>query len=785
MSIYVKPVAAFKKIESAKLLKRNIYIYGSTGYGKTEFIRQYFKNNKYVYISCRNNGHELSAIMKNTKKSIPVIIDDVNSIDNDIICDDIRKLCTKNQSWVIVIGRSKMPSWFYNTFITQNMALITEEDLALSEEEIDKYMRAEGIVLSSKQLQFLRQCNEGNAFAVKYMAQRIIAGDSIGKNLFEENSIMFQNYLENNIISELNSEILDFLLKISMVDSFTKELAVTVSGDPSAQNLIERTMDTGNYIEFRNGVYTIRFHMLMALRNKAAKVFSKSELNNFSLLIGRYYEMHGEDDKALNLYAKCNELDHIRELLIKNSRKNPESGYYIEMRKYYLMLSDSDIRSNVYLMAAVSMLYSMLLNSDKSEYWYNELKKYKQNVTGSRQREAICLIAYLDIALPSRGSVNILQLIKACYVLFSSKSIPIPEFSVTSNQPSLMNGGKDFCEWSKNDRKLAASAGEIVSMFLGKYGKGLVNAALAESFFEKGGNSYEIMSLVAKAKMEADAGGKTELSFAATGTLFRQYIFLGEPDNARDLLDSFEIKAKKENLIKLYMPIEAMRCRLALIEGENESAALWLKNAPDENEEFIALYRYIYLTKVRCYIAFEQYNKAYMLIELLKYYAELCDRKYILMELEILSSIIMFKTEKNWKNNFVNVLEKVCEYKFIPILTEYGATMRDMLNQCEKIYEENQKIDAEWFERILRRSGKIARYYPLYLKSDTKSIRDLKPMDIQILTCIADGLSIQKTAQKLNINFETLRSRIKEIYRKMGVKNKTEAAMAAKELNLI
>ncbi|MGN0605430.1 MAG: helix-turn-helix transcriptional regulator [Oscillospiraceae bacterium] len=58
-------------------------------------------------------------------------------------------------------------------------------------------------------------------------------------------------------------------------------------------------------------------------------------------------------------------------------------------------------------------------------------------------------------------------------------------------------------------------------------------------------------------------------------------------------------------------------------------------------------------------------------------------------------------------------------------------------------------------------------------------------MDIRILTCIADGLSIQKTAQKLNINFETLRSRIKEIYRKMGVKNKTEAVMAAKELNLI
>ncbi|MGN0578778.1 MAG: hypothetical protein ACI4J4_09165 [Ruminiclostridium sp.] len=48
-----------------------------------------------------------------------------------------------------------------------------------------------------------------------------------------------------------------------------------------------------------------------------------------------------------------------------------------------------------------------------------------------------------------------------------------------------MNGGKDFCEWSKHDREIAATAGNIVCTFLGKYGKGLVNAALAESFYEK------------------------------------------------------------------------------------------------------------------------------------------------------------------------------------------------------------------------------------------------------------------------------------------------------------
>ena len=60
MNEYIKPVEAFKKLEAAKLLKQNVYIYGATGYGKTELIKQYFKKDKYIYIPCRQNSCVLS-----------------------------------------------------------------------------------------------------------------------------------------------------------------------------------------------------------------------------------------------------------------------------------------------------------------------------------------------------------------------------------------------------------------------------------------------------------------------------------------------------------------------------------------------------------------------------------------------------------------------------------------------------------------------------------------------------------------------------------------------------
>lgn len=785
MNAYIRPAAAFKKLEAAKMNRQNVYISGSTGFGKTELVKQFLHNEKYIYIPCYQNSCDLSLIPVKNKRVATVVIDNVNAIESDILRREINSLCERSTLWVIIIGRSRMPSWLYDAFITNHMVLIPEEDLALTAENIDQYMRSEGLILTPEELSFLCESSEGNLLGVKYTAQLLAAGKKISKELYEENSYLFQAYLENKIISELSSEVVDFLLKISIVNEFTASLASMLTGNSSVYNLIERTLDFGNFLDFNNGVYTLRNHMKETLRRKAAKELSENDLHHFALLAGGYYESQGEDDKALQLYAQYNETNRIRDLLIKNSRRNPGSGYFIEMQKYYLMLSDDDIRSHIHLMSAMSMLYSMMMDFDKSEYWYNELKQYKNTVKGSKQREAICQIAYLDVGLPGRGSINILQLIQDCYVLLSKESISVPEFSVTSNLPSVMNGGKDFCEWSKHDREIAATAGNIISAFLGKFGKGLVNAALAESFYEKGGDPFEIISLVSKAKLEAESGGKIELQFAATATLIRQYLCNGDFDGAKELLSSFETIAHREGLHKLFANIDAMKCRLALYANDMNTVGEWMKKAPDENSGFITLNRYLYLTKIRCYIAQKQHSKAIALIESMKYYAERCDRKYIDMELGILKSVILYRENSEWKSEFIAALEKICEYRFIPIIAKEGAAVYDLLKQCAENCKGNKKINADWLERVINETGKIARFYPTYLKETPNEFIKFQPMDVRTLSCLADGMSIQETAEALNIKYETLRSRVKELYRKLNAKNKTEAVLTARSLKLI
>lgn len=783
MGEYIKPAQAFKKLETARLLQQSVYIYGATGYGKTELIRQYFKNIKHIYVPCLQNSCDLSVIPEDC--TVPVVIDNVNAIEDEELRKEITALFGRKKLRLILAGRSRMPSWLTECFIRHNMLLITEEELALSAEEIDRYMRSDGIILANDELLYLRKCCEGNPIGVIYTAQQLHAGARIGKELYEQSLMAIGSYFEKTVIAAMNTELVDFLLKVSIVEDFTEELAVMITGNTAACGLIERAMDAGNFIDVKNKLYTIRFQFRDSLRKKAAKVFPLSELKNCALLAGGYYEAHNQDNKALEIYEKFGENSRIRQLLLKNSRKCPEAGYYIEMRRYYLLLSDEDINGSVYLMSAMSMLYSMLMDFEKSEYWYERLAEYRKTAKGAEQKEAISLLAYLDISLPGRGSFNILEIIKRYYNIFKDKSIPVPELSVTSNQPSLMNGGKDFCDWSRHDRAIAATAGSLLTSFLGKYGKGFVNAALAESFFEKGGDPYEIISLVSKAKLEAEYGGKTELCFAANAVLIRQYMALGNPEAAEKLLDSFEKTVRTQGKFRLLPTIEAMRCRIALVEGDTETAREWMKTAPDENDVFVALERYRYLTKIRCYIAEDRPENAYFLIEAMRYYAEKCDRKYISMELAVLTAIVRFRRGEPWKEEFVSALETICSYGFIPIVAKEGAAVFPLLKECEELCAKNGNMDKKWLERIMQETGRAARSFPLYLKTNKIRVCDVSPIDSRILACLAEGLSVQKTAEALNMNFETLRSRIKDLYRRLGAKNKTEAVMLAKEMKLI
>lgn len=320
---------------------------------------------------------------------------------------------------------------------------------------------------------------------------------------------------------------------------------------------------------------------------------------------------------------------------------------------------------------------------------------------------------------------------------------------------------------------------------LGRYGKGIVGAALGESLYEKGADTYEVLTLLARAEMECAGGGMPEMSFAIVGIKVRLYMLKGDIETAKLQLQSFEKRVQDDNVVQLLPNIEALKCRIALYEGDKAAVSRWMAEAPDENQEFYILERYRYLTKVRCYISIGDEMKALDLLEKLRYYAEQYKRTYIGMEVRLLSAIARERQEIDWKPDLMSLLYEASEYKFIRLISEEGTAVSGMLRQVKQECLEDDRIDKQWFEQLLNETGEIAVRYPIYLRRQMPSELNFSENALAVLRLQAEGLSVKQIAEQIHIKPETVKYHTKENYRKLGVSSKADAVLAARNLNIL
>lgn len=778
---YIKPKKAWKKLTAAYEIMQPTYICGATGFGKTELAKRFLGKKPYEYISCAEcTDIDFEKIFRNSI----AVIDDLHLLNDKKKQQELAFFLKRGEVWTLLLCRSKIPSWLMQSCIELGMMIISENDLKLSAADMFGFFSDMGTDISPDEISILCRRCDGNALVLRYCAAKLAEGMRMGDELDSEVRSHFHEYLNNNVIPQWSGEVTDMLMKMSIVDEFTLPMAEKITDNPFAARILKQSAECGNFISYDNGVYTVRKILRDALQERAVRTFGTEKYNAFLLKAGMWYEANDQDKTAFEIYKKCGSYENIRDLLIRNAQNHIGVGYYFEMREYYFQLDERDIEKSVILMTAMSMLYSFMMDEEKSEYWYGKLKEYSKNSVGAERREALVRLVYLDIGLPHRGSADVLNVIKSVPALLFDKGLSLPEFSVTSNMPSVMNGGKDFCNWSPMDKELAKTVGKLVERVLGAYGKGLCSVALGESLYEKAEDNYEVLSLLSRAQIESESGGKLEITFAAVGLQSRLLVQEGNAEAAKSILDSFEKRAEDEKNYKLFPNISAMKCRIDLMTGDTEAVKKWCEKAPDENAEFNVLERYRYLTKIRCYMALGEYTMAFSLIERLRYYAEKCGRKYISMELGILTAILKKRTDGEWREDFMQTLKAVCKYRFIRIISEEGAAAAELLESVRnEAYDSG--IDKDWFEKVLLFSKKAAAYYPSYLKGRSAAAADFSKTDLEIMRLQADGYSVTEIAKMLEMNSRTVKYHVQENYKRLGVSGKAEAVLAARNLKLL
>lgn len=790
--IYISPRKARIKLKEAQRNAQTVYLYGATGYGKTALIRNYLKRMEYLYFNAGNvlvNELAISESIgdRESGRTI-VVIDDIQLAEPEDVRSAIVELSGRRDIWLILVGRCRCPSWLLAATLKQYpFMIIEEEELKFDRGMLERYFEQSGIVANEDTLQRVNQVARGHGMAIRIVAELLQDGKTFTEDTIKQVQQILWDYLDYNVYDQWDTELLEFLMQMSVVDSFTMQMAEHITGKTNVPYLIQKSWETGNFLYEENGVYHYEPAMLESLRRRFQNRYNKQQRDELFYNAGLFYEQEGMVMDALRMYKACGNKNRIGSLLIDNARKNPGSGYLYELRHYYLTLPEETIAESIELTAGMCMLQSILMDTEESERWYDNLVAQEKRRTGSERKAVKSWLAYLDIALPHRGSGGLIDIMKNAFVLLTNRQLTLPEFSVTSNLPSQMNGGKDFCEWSRRDRELAKTIGKPVAVVLGKYGKGFVDIALAESLYEKGGDNYEILSLVSRGRMQAEAGGKLEQCFVAAGIQARVHVINGQIEEAVEILKHFRNVAVKEHGDKLLLNIDTFLFRLALYQGEKAQIEEWMEKAPKEDEEFYTFNRYHYLAKVRGYLLYGRYERAQSLLERLLYYAKVMDRPYIRMESKILLSIALYRMgEAAWKEILLEVLSEAEDYHFVRIISREGAAIRELLKAVGWKAEDAETKEQKAYRRqVLKETEAVAIAYPSYLKVKSMEEEVFSDNAVKILKLQAEGLSNTQIAELLGITESAVKYHCRENYKKLGVRGKAEAVMEARKRKLI
>lgn len=770
-----------KKFNSALLPGRTVFFSAPCGYGKTAVSKELLRGRKTLFKSVADGDF----LPEKGEEDFDVLL--IDSLETDLSEQSNREICDyiKNhpEKCFVLLSRGLPYGGFMQFDFSGQLTVIDTEDLTfdidISEELLKKY----GCGFSRSFVLKLFSLCEGYPLALSLFARKFSNKD--------ENECEFKGdirrelylYWEDAVYRRFDLSVRSFLIELSLFSKFDSEFAGIISGNSRAGELLDILYkNTSMLLCDERNAYGFRGAFRDFLFWKASRECSKERLKSIYDRAAVYYELRGDYKNALMCCEKNGDHRKLSALLVENAQLHPGTGHYDDMSRYYKMLPESEILMSPALMQGMSMLCALEADYKSSDRWYAALESFASKLKASDAafKEAKSRLMWLEIALPQRGVADVADMLTNAFALLKKNRIALPPLSVTSNLPSIMNGGKDFSPWSKRDDFLYAAMKLPVEVVIAKDSIGFADCAIAESKFEKGEDiTPRILKLVSKLG-EIEKNGTPDVEFAVVGLLLRYNISRGNIDDAKKTVLSLK-KQFEENSLDRFLPnLNALIARLALFSGDFDSAKQWYSDeAPRDVINFRVMKRYCYFTEAMCELAFGKNDTALITLAPLKTYCDVCSKYIDSIHYNILSAIALYRMGADWRENFNSAINTAGEFNFVRTVSEYGAAVLPLLKSVE---DENK---SEFFKKTLGETRKYAAQYPDFLRPALSLKEPLTATELQVLKLLCADKSNSEIGEVLDIKLATVKTHVSHILFKLGVDRRSEAKTAAKKLWLI
>lgn len=781
--IHVKPAieAQFQKcMERGRVL----FFSAPCGFGKTVTAEKLIRQTGKKYRGVSGDRVLFEQLIEDPNWEI-LFVDDLQMMQEE---KDLQALCSlirENPDRRFILASRGLPPGCLMAFqYTGLMTVLHADVLLFDREDIRKLFQEWEVPVTDSELSGVTKESIGHPLGVVITIRHMAEGQTFGPELVAGAFREVFRYFETAIYKRFDLNIRRFLLELAPFEQFDLDMARIVSGDPRVGEMLDWLQRNTTMLRYDE---TQRFHFWPQFRAflmwDMDREYPEEKKKTLYSRGGMYYELKEDFVHAMDCYIRGGDHSKVSELLIRSAELHPGMGHYYEMEKYYHSLPEKEILASPALMQAMSMLCAMEMDYEKSEQWYEALKQFAEQCDrmDAGGRQARSRLAWLDISLPQREVSGLTDTIPAVFRLLRGKEITLPPFSVTSTLPSIMNGGKDFSDWSKKDDMLYQVLRIPVEAVLGKDGVGLADCAIAESKFEKGEDiTHRMLSLVQRAG-EIQRNGTPDIEFAVTGLLIRSQMASGRSDDAVRTMEQLRTRFAENGLDRFLPNMDAMRCRLDLYVEDLDRADDWYREkAPRDLMKLNVMKRYQYLTQAMVELAAGKNQDVLLTLSSLELYCRTCRRHLDSIHLLIIRAIACWREkDKTWKTYLDEALDIAEEYQFIRPVSGYGAAVLPLLEECSRDDQD------KWYLRLMAAVREQAAYYPAFLQPRTAPGESLTATELQILRLICADKSNAEIGKIMDIKLPTVKTHVSHILDKLGVSRRSEAKTAAKKRWLI
>ena len=780
-NIIIKP-SVQKRFDSFMAHGRVLFFSAPCGFGKTVLADALLRGRNVLRQSAADPD---CAIPPSAQDWDILLIDDLQLMQEEAgqqaLCELIR---SSPERHFVLLSRGVPPGCLTAFQYTGLMTVLEADDLLFDADDVRRLFQLSGANVTDSEIDGILKESVGYPLGVAITA-RCMSPDKpwtpeLVARVFHEVFL----YFETAIYRRFDLPVRRFLLELAPFESFDLEMARMVSGDPRAGERLDWLLRYTTMLRYDD---CQRFHFWSGFRAfllwEMEREYTEEKRKALFSRGGLYYELKEDYAHALECYTSGGDHAKVSELLIRNAELHPGMGHYAEMEQYYRALPEAEILASPSLMQGMSMLCALAADYEGSERWYRELSQFARSRTKSDAagRQARGRLSWLDISLPQRGVTDLTAIIPAAYRLLVNKEVVLPAFSVTSALPSIMNGGKDFSEWSRRDDLLYQTIRTPVEAILGRDGVGLPDCAIAESKFEKGEDiTARMLSLMSRLG-EIQRDGTPDIEFAAVGLLARSQLAAGHSQDARRTLESLRQRFAEGGQSRFLPNIDAMLCRVDLRTGDTDAVDSWYREkAPRDPLSINIMKRYQYFTQAMAELAQGRPQAALLTLAPLEPYCVTCQRKMDHTTLLLLRAVAQYRLkDEAWRQSLTDALRIAAGLGFIRPVSCCGAALLPLLQALPSPEEES------WYRQVVAFARVQAARYPYFLEPPLPPGEEMTATELQVLRLMCADKSNAEIGRILDIKLPTVKTHVSHILTKLNVSRRSEAKTAARRLWLV